>query len=1167
MDNEKNCPDISVIVPVYNVEEYLGECLDSLKKQGNVSLEVIIIDDGSTDSSGEIADEYVAENENFIVYHIENGGLGHARNVGVTYAKGKYIFFVDSDDIVADNTLCNMFALSERNGSDLTICNVVRFNSKKMWASGIHKTVFEKTDFVTHISKKPELVFDTTSWNKLILREFYLRYKFEFPENILYEDIPVTIPMHVMANKVSMYNAVGYLWRVRDGATKSITQNSESMKNLTDRIEIMRILDGFFKNNVSDEKLITLKETKALNVDLNIFANACSRVDKEPALEMMKVIREYISEAISEKAMRSVSVILQQKYAYLMTDDYENLKRVCKYEKECYEEAAVQECDNRLIVSLDDELFTLADRDVTAEFKEYPIREYIDSTEQSKTTFVIHAHAYKRRITIPDEASISFRAYLYNIMTNEKYPLRLDREKSEKLTQSFGKVVDPVSEKTSEYNYDAAGFKVTVDINEMISKECPDGQYKLLIEYDNKYYSGTAILKGAKNRTLAKDNTCLVLNDATLKVNFLYMQEICFTLKRGNAFAESVNAEGENIIWKLRSDEECLIAKSASEKVYFKKTGTAEFTCNTKSFGRESDYFVFAVRNGEEMPVLCENKSVEALEVGQNRAVLSTLKTREYSLRIVDTFVAVKGYEVTDSSVIIKTVVTGSSAEKLAICNKAEICVRDVIAGCDVVLAGSKCRVTEKGNLACKFTIDFSKEKINRNLYTSQRDMHIRFYCDGKVFCESCIYSEKNFKASFDFETLTIKLLRNRGGDLSTDFRTEWKESEKSSVKREAILLTKYPEFLKEPINPKLIVFESMWGAKYSCNPRAIYEYIDKNYPEYECVWILNDERMPVNGRARRVRRFSEEYYHCLATAKYLVNNVNFTDSFVKRKGQIMVQTMHGTPLKTFGLEITQEMTSQDKKDAFLKRVATWNYLIVQGEFMKNKSYDCFRYNGKILKTGYPRTDSLYSMTDERREEIKRNLGLPAGKKIILYTPTWRIRNKFDMMLDLEKMREKFSDEYILLIRIHYFSADGYKIPADGKFIFDVNKYSSVEELYQISDMLITDYSSVMFDYALLDKPMLFFTYDFDAYCNDLRGIYVDFKKEAPGPLLYTADEVIDAIENIDEEMKKCSSQIKLFKEKYLTYENAYSSEKVVRKLIKNLKINHFVYKVKQHIK
>lgn len=153
-----------------------------------------------------------------------------------------------------------MFKAAERNGSELTICNAVRFNSSKKWGSYLHRMTFKDFDeSVTHINKNHNLFYDAAAWNKLILRSFYEKHNFQFPEKILYEDIPVSIPMHILCNCVTMLSDIGYLWRVRDGASKSITQNITNIENLIDRIKILRLLDEFFEKNVNNKELTRIK--------------------------------------------------------------------------------------------------------------------------------------------------------------------------------------------------------------------------------------------------------------------------------------------------------------------------------------------------------------------------------------------------------------------------------------------------------------------------------------------------------------------------------------------------------------------------------------------------------------------------------------------------------------------------------------------------------------------------------------------------------------------------------------------------------------------------------------------------------------------------------------------------------------------------------------------
>ncbi|MCC8073052.1 MAG: glycosyltransferase [Clostridiales bacterium] len=385
---------VSAIIPIYNVEEYLAECLDSMIQQNKGKIkdafEVIMIDDGSTDSSGDIAKEYADNNDYFHYYRIENDGLGHARNAAVEYAKGKYIAFADSDDIVVAGTYEKMYILAEKNNSDLTICNVLRFNTKKEWESGIHKRAFRNIAAVTHITNQLALIYDAASWNKLINREFYLRNDFQFPEHILYEDIPVMLPMHYLANNVSVLRDYGYLWRVRDGATRSISQNNSDIENFTDRLKVIEKLDDFFSKNVKEKDLLEAKNCRFLDADLILFVNICKKVEREKAYEIMEIVRSCLSN-VKNETYSKLSVIDRQKYAYVLQNDLDGLIETLNFEHDYYNNIEINQQTKEL--ELPKELFKdIDDFCAINEISKYDPRRYINKIITSQEKIEIYAH-------------------------------------------------------------------------------------------------------------------------------------------------------------------------------------------------------------------------------------------------------------------------------------------------------------------------------------------------------------------------------------------------------------------------------------------------------------------------------------------------------------------------------------------------------------------------------------------------------------------------------------------------------------------------------------------------------------------------------------------------------------------------------------------------------
>ena len=192
-----------------------------------------------------------------------------------------------------------------------------------------------------------------------------------------------------------------------------------------------------------------------------------------------------------------------------------------------------------------------------------------------------------------------------------------------------------------------------------------------------------------------------------------------------------------------------------------------------------------------------------------------------------------------------------------------------------------------------------------------------------------------------------------------------------------------------------------------------------------------------------------------------------------------------------------------------------------------------------MLETGYPRNDIMHwDNKEEIAGQLRDKLGVPKDKKTVLYAPTWRDdeyyvkgQYKFSLKLDLKLMQEKLGDEYVVLLRTHYFIADAVDLTEFEGFAFNFSDYDDISELYLISDYLITDYSSVFFDYANLKRPMLFFTYDLEKYRDILRGFYIDIEEELPGPLLFTTEEIIEALKNIDEIEEEYREKYKVFYE------------------------------------
>lgn len=370
-----------------------------------------------------------------------------------------------------------------------------------------------------------------------------------------------------------------------------------------------------------------------------------------------------------------------------------------------------------------------------------------------------------------------------------------------------------------------------------------------------------------------------------------------------------------------------------------------------------------------------------------------------------------------------------------------------------------------------------------------------------------------------------------------------------------------YKMLNKLPVRKRTIVFESFLGKQYSDNPKALYLYMKANYPDYKLYWSFDRRQYDSlqHHVKRPLNRFKIKWLFVMARAEFLVTNSRMPHWIPKSKGTIYVQTWHGTPLKKLGVDIEEVHmpgTTTDKyKRNFTNEAKKWDILVSPNEYSTKIFKRAFDYKNEIIESGYPRNDILYNENNkESIIKLKSNLLLPNNKKVILYAPTWRDndfysvgRYKLNLKLDLEKMREKLGDKYIVLVRAHYLVAEQLDLSPYKNFAFDVSLYPDINELYLISDILITDYSSVFFDYANLKRPMIFFTYDIDEYRDELRGFYFDFEKEAPGPIVKTSNEVIQEIKKIEVEGFSMEKYNESFFSTFCSLEDGKASERVVK--------------------
>ncbi|MGR4850281.1 CDP-glycerol glycerophosphotransferase family protein [Streptomyces sp. LARHCF252] len=364
-----------------------------------------------------------------------------------------------------------------------------------------------------------------------------------------------------------------------------------------------------------------------------------------------------------------------------------------------------------------------------------------------------------------------------------------------------------------------------------------------------------------------------------------------------------------------------------------------------------------------------------------------------------------------------------------------------------------------------------------------------------------------------------------------------------------------YRRALARPVNPHLAVFAAYWNRGVACNPAAIAAELSELAPQIHPVWVVTQENEALLPPGTdHVVPGSRRYWEVLATAKYLVNNVNFPNAVVKRPDAIHVQTHHGTPLKRMGLDQMAYPAAAQGLDfkALLERIDKWDYSVSANSHTTRMWERAYPSHYVSLDHGYPRNDVYYTATADDIRAVRDRLGIDPGRRAVLYAPTHRdYEAGWTPRLDLAALADRLGEDTVLLVRGHYFYGGAASpltnLRRTGRII-DVSSYDPVEDLCLAADALVTDYSSIMFDYANLDRPIVIHADDWETY-RTTRGVYFDLMAQAPGPVARTQQELTEILTTeawCDEGAAKTRAA---FRRRFCEYDDGRAAERVVRRV------------------
>ncbi|MFF3768401.1 CDP-glycerol glycerophosphotransferase family protein [Streptomyces sp. NPDC001922] len=364
------------------------------------------------------------------------------------------------------------------------------------------------------------------------------------------------------------------------------------------------------------------------------------------------------------------------------------------------------------------------------------------------------------------------------------------------------------------------------------------------------------------------------------------------------------------------------------------------------------------------------------------------------------------------------------------------------------------------------------------------------------------------------------------------------------------------------PVRKGLVVFESHLGKQYSDSPRAIYEEMRRQGVDFEPVWSWTGrqpEGFPTD--ATLVRRWSWPYLRALAQAEFWIDNQGFPLKLTKRPETTYIQTWHGSALKRMGFdEPRYKLLNRSGQEGYQRVLDRFDHFLIRSEHDVRTLARAYRLKDEVLlRTGYPRNDPLVAA--RAREEttgvrergpLAAELGIPEGRQVLLFAPTFRSGpggrvRAFELPFDVEEFARRFGDRCTLLIRSHYLNHVVLPPSVRGT-VLDVTGHHDITPLLMLADGLITDYSSVLFDYALLDRPMLFYVHDWDEYAGESRGTYFDLLEQAPGPVVRTEEALFAAVAALKSADTEYAEARRRFVAEYGEYDRGDAARTIVNR-------------------
>jgi CDP-glycerol glycerophosphotransferase len=1136
-------PEVSVIVPFYDVEEYFEECLETVAGQNFRNFEAILVDDGSRDGSLAIAERYAARDPRFRVVRRPNGGLGAARNTGVRVARGKYLTFIDSDDALPVGALWALVSSARRTGSEIVVGSVRRFDRTRAWRpSWVNRVHFEARSAIT-LPQFPALLRNLYTWNKLFDRRFFLAQGLWFREGVAYEDQPIISQLYNRARSIDLLTEVVYHYRNREDKT-SISQQTWTMADLQARIDAFRLTRDALLAEASREIYEAWLQT-LFDSHLHWYLKSRGTADDEFWKTIRDVVLEF-TEGAPQYLWDRTPPIYRVMLELTRQDRRAELQEMARIEKQPRDNARSEVRPDGILVKLpgwDDP--TLPDALFLQRPEQLVLLHQLESLrwvreDERGTTARLTGWAYVKRVDLAEHTQT------VSLVLRSR---RTGREEVFASTaQPAGLWPPPYDEPWCDY---AAGtFSVDVPLDRIVDAADPRDTWTLELRVETCGFtvSGpvTTLVRGGDLGALS---TALLADGTRVVPQWSLFEPVRLRVLPRRVEVTDVRLEGRTVSGRL--------AGPAAAEISRVEVGTGPSAASVR------------VREGGFRIDLPRAAALEPGEVHTWRVAGRYLDNLIADLVLTDAPAAADhdGLVLTTDD---RHLLAVDEAHPAAFATSAEVVagtlrVHGRLQGAvatTVRLTTRNKKVRAGGPEATVGADGFVAELPLRHpvfrfgelpLPHGEHDLEVELRTSGGevVAVPLRIDRAASLPVPVDTDELEGRVMRAPDGALRLHLLRPIRDA-RGRYRQNQLQRAAPPSRLTRGI-----LFRSYFGEKATDNGVSIQAELRRRGSDLPVYWAVHDHSVVVPEGGIPVVVNTPEWYDLVSSVSYYVDNMYQPTYHHKPAGQVLVETFHGYPFKQMGHSHWRNLGfADDRVASYDERARQWDFLLSPARYATPLLTRDFAYDGPVLEIGYPRNDVLQSHeAPPIRAATRASLGIADHQTVVLYAPTFRDYLSADDMrapmvdfLDFAAAREALGEDVVFLVRGHAFNARTRERRTFAGTV-DVTDYPEVSDLYLAADVGVVDYSSLRFDFGVTGKPMIFLVPDLERY-QDTRGWLFDFEPTAPGPFARTTDDVISALAGLADVRERYAAAYAAFRADYLDLEDGHAGQRFVEQVI-----------------